>query len=323
MLLAGTTIRRASLHNVNEIERLGLHKNDTVIIEKGGEIIPKIISINTSKRDQENHKVEFITNCPICETTLIRKEGEANHYCPNENGCKPQILGKMDHFIQRKALDIDGLGPETIELLYSHGLIQDVGDLYSLGYDDVIQLERMAEKSVHNLLDGIEKSKTIGFDKVLFGLGIRFVGATVAEKLAEHYLTVEKLSTATNEDLIDVPEIGGRIAESVISYFQEEKNQSIITKLKNAGVQLEIKKSENSSIKLDGNTFVVSGVFETLSRDELKKLIKENGGKVVSSISGKLNYLVAGENMGPSKLEKANKLNITIISEQEFLKLLK
>ena len=316
--LAGTTVKRASLHNANEIERLDLHYGDQVFVEKGGEIIPKITGVDKTLRKQDSRPVEYLTNCPECETELIRNEGEANHYCPNVTGCPTQIKGRIEHFISRKAMDIDGLGPETIETLFDEGLINNAADLYSLRFEQLIVLDRFAEKSVNNLLQGIKDSSKIPFHRVLFGLGIRFVGATVAEKLVNHFLTIDALSLASKEELEAVDEIGGRIADSVIAFFSNEKTAPFISQLKAAGLQFKTEKKEEIQGNLSGNTFVVSGVFETFSRDDLKKSITENGGKVVSSISGKLNYLVAGDKMGPAKLEKANKLGVKIISEEDY-----
>ncbi|WP_339612008.1 NAD-dependent DNA ligase LigA, partial [uncultured Xanthomarina sp.] len=322
--LAGTTVKRASLHNADQIEKLDIRVGDEVFVEKGGEIIPKIIAVDLSKRPANSVPTQYITNCPECHTQLVRTEGEAQHYCPNYNGCKPQIIGRIQHFISRKAMDIEGLGGETVALLVNEGLIQDYSDLYELTKEQVIPLERMAEKSAENLIKGIELSKEVPFERVLYALGIRYVGETVAKKLAKHYKSIEALANASHEDLILVDEIGVKIAESVVEFFSSETNREIINRLKKFGVQLEIsaEKLANQTNKLEGNIFVVSGVFHTVSRDELKKLIEDNGGKVSSSISGKTNYVVAGDNMGPSKREKAEKLQVNIISEQDFLNLL-
>lgn len=322
--LAGTTVKRASLHNADQIEKLDIRVGDEVFVEKGGEIIPKIIAVDLSKRPANSIPTQYITNCPECHTQLVRTEGEAQHYCPNYNGCKPQIIGRIQHFISRKAMDIEGLGGETVALLVNEGLIQDYSDLYELTKEQVIPLERMAEKSAENLIKGIELSKEVPFERVLYALGIRYVGETVAKKLSKHYKSIEALANASHEDLILVDEIGVKIAESVVEFFSSETNREIINRLKKFGVQLEIsaEKLANQTNKLEGNIFVVSGVFHTVSRDELKKLIEDNGGKVSSSISGKTNYVVAGDNMGPSKREKAEKLQVNIISEQDFLNLL-
>lgn len=324
VLLAGTTVKRASLHNANEIKRLDLREGDHVYIEKGGEIIPKIISVNITKRDPNAEEIDFPITCPECGTPLERKEGEAVHYCPNTLACPPQIQGRIEHFIQRKAMDIEGLGPETIDMLLNKKLITDAADLYFLKKEDLNGLERFAEKSIDNLIKGVEISKQRAFPQVLFGLGIRFVGATVAEKLAFHFKNIDNLQKAAFEELIEVPDIGDRIAESVIAYFSDEKSLQFIQKLKDAGLQFEVVEEvvEQDSNTFENKSFVVSGVFESFDRDELKEIIKKNGGKVISAVSGKLDYLVAGDKMGPSKLEKAKKLGITIISEEEFKELL-
>lgn len=321
VLLAGTVVKRASLHNANEIERLDLRINDTVFVEKGGEIIPKVTAVDLSQRSNSIPLV-FITHCPECCTELIRKEGEANHYCPNETGCPPQIKGRIEHFIQRKAMNIDGLGPETIEQLFDAGLIKNPADLYDLTYEQLIELDRFAHKSAESLVLNIKKTNDIPFKRVLFGLGIRFVGITVAEKLANHFQSIDALSIASYDELIAVDEIGDRIASSIILYFGECKNQEFVNKLKSYNVQLALSEVElmaPKSTSLTDKSFVISGVFEKHGRDDLKDLIKANGGKVVSSISSKLDFLLAGDKMGPSKLEKAQKLNIEIISESSFL----
>ncbi|MCB0461088.1 MAG: NAD-dependent DNA ligase LigA [Flavobacteriaceae bacterium] len=319
--LAGTTVKRASLHNADQIEKLDIREGDEVFVEKGGEIIPKIIAVDLNKRPIDSQPTQYITHCPECQTELVRQEGEAQHYCPNYNGCKPQIIGRIQHFISRKAMDIEGLGGETVALLVNEGLIGNYSDLYELTKEQVLPLERMAEKSAENLIKGIEASKQIPFERVLFALGIRYVGETVAKKLAKHYKNIEALSQATIIDLVTVDEIGNRIAESVVDFFTSEENRQIIERLKHFGVQLALSEAvlANQTDKLKGQTFVVSGVFETVSRTELKKLIEDNGGKVSSSISSKTSFLVAGDKMGPSKREKAEKLNISIISEQDFL----
>ncbi len=323
--LAGTTVKRASLHNADQIEKLDIRVGDEVYVEKGGEIIPKIIAVDLSKRPENSTPTQYITHCPECETELIRQEGDAKHYCPNYNGCKPQVIGRIQHFISRKAMDIEGLGGETVALLVNEGLIQNYSDLYTLTKDDVLPLERMADKSAENLITGIEASKTIPFERVLFAIGIRYVGETVAKKLAKHYKSIDALSQATMEDLVAVDEIGDRIAESVIEFFSSEANRVIINRLQQYGLQLELSADTlaNQTDKLQGLSIVVSGVFHSVSRTELKQLIENNGGKVSSSISSKTNYLVAGDKMGPSKRTKAENLQIPIISEQEFLDLIK
>ncbi|MGY5848485.1 NAD-dependent DNA ligase LigA [Salegentibacter sp. HM20] len=322
--LAGTVVKRASLHNADQIEKLDIREGDTVYVEKGGEIIPKIVGVDFTKRDPETPETQYATHCPECDTQLVRKEGEAQHYCPNYNGCPPQIVGRIQHYISRKAMDIEGLGAETVTLLVNAGLISNYADLYDLKKEDILPLERMAEKSAENLISGIEKSKKIPFERVLFALGIRYVGETVAKKLAKHYKSINALMAASEEDLIAIDEIGESIARSVGEFFASEENREIVNRLKNYGVQLEITAEElqNQTDKLGGNSFVISGVFEKVSRNELKKLIEVNGGKVAGSISGKTDYLLAGENMGPSKLAKAEKLGTKIISEDEFLKML-
>ncbi|MBZ4044352.1 NAD-dependent DNA ligase LigA [Flavobacterium hibisci] len=319
--LAGTIVKRASLHNADQIEKLDIRINDTVFVEKGGEIIPKIIAVDLEQRPQDSQKTHYITHCPECQTELVRNEGEANHYCPNFYGCPPQIIGRIQHYISRKAMDIEGLGGETVGLLFKNGLVHNYADLYELKVEDILHLERMAQKSAENLVNGVEKSKEIPFESVLFALGIRFVGETVAKKLARHYKNIDALSKASLMELILVDEIGERIAKSVIEFFENEENQKIIERLKRYGVQFEIveKVNPDATNKFLGKTFVVSGVFTEFSRDELKKTIEDNGGKVGSSISAKTDFVVAGDNMGPAKLEKANKLNIPILSEQEFI----
>lgn len=315
--LAGTIVKRASLHNADQIEKLDIRIGDEVFVEKGGEIIPKIISV--AKRGNQAASTRYITHCPECNTELIRNEGEAQHYCPNFYGCPPQIIGRIQHFITRKAMDIDGLGGETVALLYHAGLVQNYADLYTLKKEDLVVLDRMADKSADNLLKGIELSKTIPFDRVLYALGIRYVGETVAKKLVKHYKTIDTLAQATVLDLITVDEIGERIAQSVVDFFQKSSNSELIYRLKNYGLQFELFETNSMlSDVLNGKTFVVSGVFELYSRDELKKAIEDHGGKVASAISAKTNYVIAGANMGPSKFEKANQLKIEILTEYQF-----
>lgn len=319
--LAGTVVKRASLHNANEILRLDLRIGDTVFVEKGGEIIPKITGVDLPKRPLHSEQVAYITQCPECDTPLIRNEGEAVHYCPNEKGCPPQIKGRISHFIQRRAMDIDSMGDRTIALLFEKDLIKNPADLYDLKYEDVFNLDGFKDLSTRNLLAGIENSKNAPFENVLFGIGIRFVGKTVAEKLAAHFKTVQNIRNASFEELISVNEIGERIARSVVDFFQDQDNLVFIDRLIAAGLNMESKSETvtKESDSLKDKTFVISGVFEKFERDELKDLIIKNSGKVLSSISGKLDYLLAGEKMGPSKLEKAKSLNIPIISENEFL----
>jgi DNA ligase (NAD+) len=315
--LAGTIVKRASLHNADQIEKLDIRIGDEVFVEKGGEIIPKIIAV--ANRGNQAEPTQYITHCPECITELVRSEGEANHFCPNFYGCPPQIIGRIQHFIARKAMDIDGLGGETVTLLFNAGLVTNYADLYELKKEQIIPLERMAEKSAENLINGIDKSKTIPFERVLYALGIRYVGETVAKKLAKHYKSIDALANASIMDLILVDEIGDKIAQSVVQFFENQENIRIIDRLKNYGVQLESGVEDILlSEKLMGKIFVVSGVFEIYSRDELKKAIEDNGGKVGSSISSKTDFVIAGDNMGPSKLEKANQLKIAIISETDF-----
>ncbi|WP_394774514.1 NAD-dependent DNA ligase LigA [Flavobacterium sp.] len=319
--LAGTIVKRASLHNADQIAKLDIRINDTVFVEKGGEIIPKIIAVDLTQRPENSEPTQYITHCPECQTELVRNEGEANHYCPNFYGCPPQIIGRIQHYISRKAMDIEGLGGETVALLFKNNLVHNYADLYELKVDDILHLERMAKKSAENLVNGVEKSKEIPFESVLFALGIRFVGETVAKKLAKHYKNIDALSKASLMELILVDEIGERIAKSVIEFFENEENQKIIERLKSYGIQFEIVEKINpyATVKFVGKTFVVSGVFAQFSRDDLKKTIEDNGGKVGSSISAKTDFVVAGDNMGPAKLEKANKLNIPILSEEDFI----
>jgi DNA ligase (NAD+) len=322
--LAGTIVKRASLHNADQIEKLDIRIGDTVFVEKGGEIIPKIIAVDFSKRPDNSEPTLYITHCPECQTELVRSEGEANHYCPNFYGCPPQIIGRIQHYISRKAMDIEGLGGETVALLFNNGLVHNYADLYELTVEQILPLERMAQKSAENLVNGVENSKSIPFERVLYALGIRFVGETVAKKLAKHYKSIDALSQASIMDLVLVDEIGERIAQSVIDFFENQENRLIIERLKSYGVQFETIEiiNPNATNKLSGKTFVVSGVFEQFSRDDLKKAIEDNGGKVGSSISAKTDYVVAGANMGPAKLEKAVKLNIPIISETDFMELI-
>lgn len=319
--LAGTIVKRASLHNADQIAKLDVRLGDTVFVEKGGEIIPKIMGIDLSKRPEQSQPTVYISQCPECHNPLFRTEGEAQHYCINTEGCPPQIIGRIQHYISRKALDIEGLGGETVALLVNAGLIKDVADLYTLNIDDVLPLERMAQKSAENLIYGIEASKQIPFERVLFGLGVRYVGETVAKTLAKHFKSVGALSQARIEDLEAVDEIGIKIAESVYHFFRNENNIRLVSRLVSCGVQLELSKEAlaNQTTLLSGERIVVSGVFEAISRNELKALIEANGGKVVSSISAKTTYLVAGTNMGPSKRQKAEQLKIPILTEQEFL----
>jgi DNA ligase (NAD+) len=322
VLLSGTTVKRASLHNADQIEKLALRIGDAVYVEKGGEIIPKILGVASESRPPRSAEIQFITHCPECQTELIKEEGEAQHYCKNQYGCPTQIIGKIQHFISRKALDIDGLGSETIVLLYQNNLISNVADLYSLDRNDLLPLERMAEKSVDNLLKGVEASKNKPFSKVLFGLGIRYVGETVAKKLVKSFRSINSLMAAEREQLIEVDEIGDRIADSLIDYFSDSKNISLINRLKQEGLQLVSQEKIGTSTILADHKFVISGVFTRISREELKEKIESLGGIVVSSISAKTSFLVAGEGMGPSKKSKAEKLGISIIDESTFFKMI-
>lgn len=322
--LAGTIVKRASLHNADQIAKLDVRIGDTVYVEKGGEIIPKIVGVDMSLRSADALPVNYIENCPECNTPLERKSGEAQHYCPNYYGCPPQIIGRIQHYISRKAMDIEGLGGETVALLYNAGLIKDFADLYELKKEQIIPLERMAEKSAENLINGIKKSKEVPFERVLYALGIRYVGETVAKKLAKHYKNIDALAQATLMDLILVDEIGEKIAQSVVDFFSNPDNKIIIDRLKTYGVRLEAIERESTQVSsiLEGKTIVVSGKFEHFSRDGIKQTIEDHGGKVGSSISSKTDFVVAGADMGPSKLEKATKLGIQILSEDDFIKMI-
>ncbi len=333
VLLAGTTVKRASLHNADIIEKLDVRIGDTVFVEKGGEIIPKIISVDESKRPIGNGNdlfatalapTKYITHCPECGAELIRNEGEANHYCPNELGCPPQVKGKIEHFVSRKAMDIDSLGGETIAQLFDAHLIKNSADLYQLKKENLLQLDRLAEKSVTNLLAGIENSKQVAFERVLFAIGIRHIGETTAKKLAHYFKNIEALSQANIEQLLEVGDIGEKTAQTIIDYFSNEKSIEIIQRLKSYGLQFELSEEQliNRSEKLKDFSFVVSGVFSKFNRDEIKKMIEQNGGKNVGSISSKTSYVLAGENMGPEKLKKAEKLGVPIISEDDFIKMI-
>ncbi|WP_117879359.1 NAD-dependent DNA ligase LigA [Aureibaculum luteum] len=319
--LAGTIVKRASLHNADQIEKLDIRVNDTVFVEKGGEIIPKVVGVDLTKRPADSQPTVYATHCPECNTSLVRTEGDAKHYCPNEYGCPTQIAGRIQHFISRKAMDIEGLGGETVALLAKENLISNYADLYELKTEQIIPLERMAEKSAENMIKGIEKSKEIPFERVLFALGIRFVGETVAKKLAKYFKNIDSLLNASFEELIAVDEIGDRIAQSIIDFSNNPLNIDLVNRLKSYGVQMELsaKALENQTDELQGKIFVVSGVFTKMSRNELKKSIEDNGGKVSSSISKKTNYIIAGDNMGPSKRTKAEDLGIPIISEDDYI----
>lgn len=322
--LAGTVVKRASLHNADIIKSLDLHIGDMVYVEKGGEIIPKIVGVDKEARSMAGEEVNFITHCPECGSELVRYEGESAYYCPNDSTCPPQIKGRIEHFISRKAMNIDGLGPETVDLLYQEGLVKDISDLYSLTADQIVGLDRMGEKSALNIIKGIKESLIVPYERVLFAIGIRFVGETTAKLLAKAFPSIEKLMQATLDELMQVNEIGGRIAQSIITYFREPVNIDILERLKESGLNFESTKEEevNYSDKLEGKAIVISGVFSHHSRDEYKDIIEKNGGKNVGSISGKTSFILAGDNMGPSKLEKAQKLGVPIISEDEFLNMI-
>ena len=324
VLLAGTIVKRASLHNADIIAGLDLHIGDEVYVEKGGEIIPKIVGVNKEARTfLLGDKVRFISRCPECGTPLVRTEGEAAYYCPNDSGCPPQIKGKIEHFVTRKAMNIN-MGPETVEDLYEAGLIKNAADLYELKINDLLHLERWAEKSARNLLESLRQSKQVPFERVLYALGIRYAGETVAKRLAQAFHSMDKLEKASWEELIAVDEIGERIAQSVMDYFADERNRELVERLKNYGLQMEISEEAlaNRSERLKGLTIVISGTFSQHSREEYKSLIEKHGGKNSGSVSGKTDYILAGENMGPAKLEKAAKLGVKIIHEDEFLKLI-
>ena len=322
--LAGTTVKRASLHNANEITRLDLRIGDSVFVEKGGEIIPKVTGVDLTQRKNTTTSVVYISECPECGTSLIRKEGEANHYCPNESGCPPQIKGRIEHFIQRKAMDIDSLGEQTIKQLFDLGLVNSPADLYDLKKEDLLRLEKVKDKSAENMLAGIEASKNTPFQSVLFAVGIRFVGKTVAEKLAYYFKSMDKLAAASVEELLKAPEVGEKIAQSVVQFFNQPHHVNEIARLKKAGLQMESTSVEPELIsqRLEGKSFVISGTFENYERDQLKEMVLANGGRILSGVSAKLDYLLAGENMGPAKLEKARKLGVTLITIGDFEKML-
>ena len=320
VLLAGTTVRRATLHNAEQMAQLDIRPGDTVYVEKGGEIIPKIIGVDLAQRPADSHPFEYITVCPECGTPLVRYEGEAKHYCPNQSGCRPQIIGRIIHFIRRKALDIEGLGEETVELLYENGLVRDVADLYDLRAEQLAPLPRLGEKSADNIIRSVERSKAVPFQRVLFGLGIRFVGETTAKYLAEHFRSLDAVMRATREELVEADEVGEKIADAIREYFADAENLRIIGRLRQAGLQFEEAARELASEALAGRSFVVSGRF-TRSRDEMKELIELHGGRNLAAVSGNVDYLVAGEKMGPAKLKKAEKLGIRILTEEEFLRM--
>lgn len=320
--LAGTIVRRASLHNADIIETLDLHVGDTVVVEKGGEIIPKIVGVDTELRQADAPSIVFPTQCPECGATLVRVEGEAGHYCPNINGCRPQQTGRLIHFVSRKAMNIESIGEETVELLYENNLVRSIPDFYNLKIADLLRLERFAEKSALNVIQGVDESKKIPYERVLFAIGIRFVGETVAKRLASAFPNIDLLAQATEQQLLSTCDIGNKIAYSILNFFANQENTQMIEQLKSFGLQFELKAKELNSNSLEGKSFVVSGVFAKYSRDEMKALIENNGGKLLSGVSSKTDFLVAGENMGPAKLEKATKLNIKIISEDDLLNMI-
>jgi DNA ligase (NAD+) len=322
VLLAGTTVKRASLHNAEQIAALDIRVGDMVYVEKGGEIIPKITGVELAERTAECVPFEYIDRCPECGAELVRFEGEAKHYCPNQSGCRPQIVGRIVHFIGRKALNIDGLGGETVELLFENGLVRDIADLYSLKAADLAVLPRLGEKSADNIINSIEASKSVPFARVLFGLGIRFVGETTAKYMAAHFKSLEAVAAASKEELMESDEVGDKIADSIISYFADPVNISILERLRCAELQFEADVAERQSDTLAGKNVVVSGKFTLHSRDELKALIELHGGKNQSGVSSNTDFIVAGENMGPAKLQKAEKLGVKILSEQEFIALI-
>lgn len=322
--LSGTIVKRASLHNADIIESLDLHEGDMVYVEKGGEIIPKVTGVDIASRTPDSMPVKFITHCPECGEPLTRFDDEAAHYCTNEDSCPPQIKGKIEHFISRKAMNIEGLGPETVDLFYQEGMIGNAADLYNLREQDIARLERFGEKSAQNIMAGLEASRQVSFERVLFALGIRFVGETVAKKLARSIKNIDTLMSATKEELMAIDEIGEKIAESIIHFFSSEKNRELVARLKAAGLKMEMEAEETAAVSniLEGQSIVISGVFAVHSRDEYKDIIEKHGGKNVGSISKKTSFILAGENMGPSKLEKAQKLGIKIMDEKEFLELI-
>ncbi|MBQ4533525.1 MAG: NAD-dependent DNA ligase LigA [Alistipes sp.] len=317
--LAGTTVKRATLHNADQIELLDIRIGDMVYVEKGGEIIPKITGIDLSARQADSQPLEYITHCPECGATLVRYEGEAKHYCPNQNGCRPQILGRIVHFIRRKAMNIESLGEETVELLFANNLLHNIADLYDIKAEQIATLPRLGEKSAENIIQSINNSRQVPFHRVLFALGIRFVGETTAKYLAEHFRSLDAIQSASREELTEAEEVGEKIADAIIEYFADERNQQIIGRLREAGLQLTAKERTKASNALEGLTFVISGSFANHSRDELKALIDANGGKNLAAVSANTSYLLAGDKIGPAKLQKANKLGIKIISEDEFI----
>ena len=320
--LAGTTVRRATLHNAEQMALLDIRPGDMVYVEKGGEIIPKITGVELAGRSADSRPFKYIDTCPECGTPLVRYEGEAKHYCPNQSGCRPQIIGRIIHFIRRKALDIDGLGEETVELLYENGLVHDISDLYDLRAEQLAPLPRLGEKSAENIVRSVRASLGVPFQRVLFGLGIRFVGETTAKYLADHFRSLDAVMHASREELVEADEVGGKIADAILDYFADSENLRIIGRLRDAGLQFEAEERALASEALAGKSFVISGKFADHSRDELKELIELHGGRNLAAVSASVDFIVAGENMGPAKLKKAGKLGVRIISEQEFIAML-
>ena len=322
MQLAGTVVKRASIHNADQIELLDIRIGDMVYVEKGGEIIPKITEVELSERPQYSKPFEYITHCPECGTELVRDEGEAKHFCPNSKGCKPQIIGRIVHFVSRKAMNIEGLGGETVELLWESGMLHDIGDIYHLDPIQLAALPRLGEKSAANIIEGIRQSTDVTFERVLFALGIRFVGETTAKYLASHFRTLDAIANASTEELSEAEEVGQKIAVAITEYFASEDNLRIVERLREAGLQFEIKDKVQTSNALEGKSVVISGKFVGRSRDDMKALVEEHGGRNLAAVSANVDFIVAGENMGPAKLQKAQKLGITILSEEEFMALI-
>lgn len=320
--LAGTIVKRASIHNADQIALLDIRLGDMVYVEKGGEIIPKITDVELSMRDSSSQPFEYITHCPECGAELVRYEGEAKHYCPNASGCKPQIIGRIEHFVKRKAMDIEGLGGETIELLWENGMLNDISDIYHLDPIALAALPRLGEKSAANIMEGIRESKAIPFERVLYALGIRFVGETTAKYLATHFRTLDSIRRASAEELAEAEEIGSKIAESIISYFADDKNIAIVERLRTSGLRFEVEDKSKLSNVLEGKNIVISGKFEGRSRDDMKALVEEHGGRNLAAVSSNVDFVVAGDNMGPAKRQKAEKLGVTILSEAEFMQLI-
>ena len=322
VLLAGTVVKRASIHNADQIAALDIRIGDMVYVEKGGEIIPKITGVDTDSRSAESKPLEYISVCPECGTPLVRVEGEAKHFCPNSNNCKPQIIGRIEHFVKRKAMDIEGLGGETIELLWENGLIRDISDIYYLDGHQLAALPRLGEKSAANILEGVRRSKEVPFERLLFALGIRYVGETTAKYLAQHFRTLDAIAVATLEELAEAEEVGSKIAVSIVDYFASEENKRIIERLREAGVELEVKDKVRASNALEGKSVVVSGKFPGYSRDDMKAMVEQHGGRNLAAVSANVDFIVAGDNMGPAKRQKAEKLGVTILSLEEFLALI-